>query len=110
MAALLYLCDDSHGGTGFYRHNATGWQRITAENRERYLDTYHEEVNRRRPPRALLRSFRRTVHLSRHAARPLQPPGGVPGSLLHSACIDPARSLSSDPRQGRLTVNTFYDF
>ena len=33
-----------------------------------------------------------------------------PGSLLHSACIHPVRSLSSDPRQGRLTVNTFYDF
>jgi hypothetical protein len=31
------------------------------------------------------------------------------GSLLHSAIVNPQR-LSRDPRGGRLTVNTFYDF
>jgi len=33
-----------------------------------------------------------------------------PGSLLHTACINPACSVNADPRRGRLTVNTFYDF
>ncbi|MBV8125654.1 MAG: hypothetical protein JO370_16450, partial [Paucibacter sp.] len=33
-----------------------------------------------------------------------------PGSLLHSACVNPARSICGDPRQGRLTVSTFFDF
>lgn len=109
-AAMLYLCDASHGGTGFYRHNATGWQRITAENRERYLDTYHEEVNRRRPlPRYFDRSDEQFTFLGMLPAR-FNRLVVYPGSLLHSACIDPARSLSSNPRHGRLTVNTFYDF
>jgi hypothetical protein len=110
MAALLFLCDQTHGGTGFYRHNATGLQRITADNRERYLDVYHEEVNRRRPPaRYFDRSDEQFTFLGMMPAR-FNRLVVYPGSLLHSACINPALSLSSDPRQGRLTVNTFYDF
>jgi hypothetical protein len=110
MAALLYLCDASHGGIGFYRHNATGWQRITADNRERYLDTYHQEVNRRAPlPRYFDRSDEQFTFLGMLPAR-FNRLAVYPGGLLHSACIHPARSLSRDPRHGRLTVNTFYDF
>jgi len=109
-AALLWLCDESHGGTGFYRHNATGWQRITAANRERYLDVYHDEVNRCHPlPRYFDRSDEQFTFLGMMPAR-FNRLVVYPGSLLHSACISPTRSLSSDPRHGRLTVNTFYDF
>jgi len=110
MAALLFLCDQAHGGTGFYRHNATGLQRITADKREHYLDAYHDEVNRRQPPaRYFDRSDEQFTFLGMMPAR-FNRLVVYPGSLLHSACINPARSLSSDPRQGRLTVNTFYDF
>jgi hypothetical protein len=110
MAALLWLCDEGHGGTGFYRHNATGLQRITAENREHYLDVRHEEVNHRPPPpRYFDRSDAQFTFLGMMPAR-FNRLVVYPGSLLHSACIHPGRSLSSDPRRGRLTVNTFYDF
>lgn len=110
MAVLLYLCGPQHGGTGFYRHNATGLQRITADNRERYLDAYHQEVNLRHPPaRYFDRSDEQFTFLGMMPAR-FNRLVVYPGSLLHSACINPACSLSSDPRQGRLTVNTFYDF
>jgi len=110
MAAMLWLCDESHGGTGFYRHNATGWQRITSENSEHYLDVCHEEVNRHLPPaRYFDRSDERFTFLGMMPAR-FNRLVVYPGSLLHSACINPARSLSGDPRQGRLTVNTFCDF
>ena len=110
MAALLYLCDTTHGGTGFYRHNATGWQRITAANREKYLDVRHAELNRAVPPaRYFDRSDAHFTFLGMIPAR-FNRLVVYPGSLLHSACIDPARSLSSDPRHGRLTINTFYDF
>ena len=110
MAALLFLCDQAHGGTGFYRHNATGARRITSDSRERYLDAYHEEVNRRHPPaRYFDRSDEQFTFLGMMPAR-FNRMVVYPGSLLHSACINPALSLSGDPRQGRLTVNTFYDF
>jgi len=110
MAALLWLCGERHGGTGFYRHNATGWQRITADNREPYLDAYHAEANCRRPAQRYFdRSDAQFTFLGMMPAR-FNRLVVYPGSLLHSACIHPGHSLSSDPRQGRLTVNTFYDF
>lgn len=110
MAALLWLCDERHGGTGFYRHNATGLQRITAGNREHYLDVCHEEVSRRLPPaRYFDRSDERYTFLGMMPAR-FNRLVVYPGSLLHSACVHPALSLSGDPQKGRLTVNTFYDF
>jgi hypothetical protein len=110
MAALLYLCNDEQGGTGFYRHNATGLQRITADNRERYLDVYYEEVNARRPAQRYFdRSDDRFMLLGAIPAR-FNRMVVYPGSMLHSACINPALSICSDPRAGRLTVNTFYDF
>jgi hypothetical protein len=110
MAALLYLCGPEHGGTGFYRHQASGLQRITAANREPYLDLYYEEINARRPaPRYFDRSDDRFTLLGMIPAR-FNRMVIYPGSLLHSACIDPARSISADPRAGRLTANTFYDF
>jgi hypothetical protein len=110
MAALLWLCDEGHGGTGFYRHNATGLQRIAAGHLEHYLDVRHAEVNHRHPPpRYFDRSDDHFTFLGMMPAR-FNRLVVYPGSLLHSACIDPARSLDSDPRKGRLTVNTFYDF
>jgi len=110
MAALLYLCNDEHGGTGFYRHNATGLQRVTADNRERYLDVYYEEINARRPAQRYFdRSDEQFTLLGVIPAR-FNRMVVYPGSLLHSACVNPARSICADPRAGRLTVNTFYDF
>jgi len=110
MAALLYLCDEGHGGTGFYRHKATGLQRITTEDREHYLDIYHEEVNRRPPPARYFDDADEQFSFLGMVPARFNRVVVYPGSLLHSACINPARSLSSDPRHGRLTVNTFYDF
>ncbi len=110
MAALLYLCNDEHGGTGFYRHNATSLQRITADNREHYLDVYYEEINARRPAQRYFdRSDDRFTLLGAIPAR-FNRMVVYPGSMLHSACINPALSICGDPRAGRLTVNTFYDF
>lgn len=110
MAVLLYLCDETHGGTGFYRHNSTGLQQITPETRDIYLDSYYEEINARRPKaRYFDRSDENFEFLGMIPAR-FNRLVVYPGSLLHSACINPARSISSDPRTGRLTANTFYDF
>ncbi|MDC8785063.1 DUF6445 family protein [Roseateles koreensis] len=110
MAVLLYLCDERHGGTGFYRHNATGLRQITPETREHYLDVYYDEINQRRPlPRYFDQSDEQFTFLGGMPAR-FNRLVVYPGSLLHSACINPALSLDSNPRSGRLTVNTFYDF
>lgn len=110
MAVLLYLCDARHGGTGFYRHKATGLQQITADNCEHYLDVHYEELNSRPPP---ARYFEQSdEHFELLGIMPARFNRLViyPGSLLHSACINPELSISADPRSGRLTLNSFFDF
>ena len=110
MAVLLYLCDQQHGGTGFYRHNATGFQQITAENREHYLDTYYEEMNAKRPLQRYFDDSNDQFTFLGMIPAKFNRLVVYRGSLLHSACINPAISINPDPLSGRLTVNTFYDF
>ncbi|MFG6490071.1 DUF6445 family protein [Roseateles sp. BYS78W] len=110
MAVLLYLCDEQQGGTAFYRHRATGLQQITAANRERYGAAVYGEVDRRpAPPRYFDDSDEHFEFLGMMPAR-FNRLVIYRGSLLHSAIVNPQRGLGSDPRTGRLTVNTFYDF
>lgn len=109
MAVLLYLCDDRHGGTAFYRHRATGLQQITAETRDRYGAVIYDQVDHHPAP---LRYFDDSdEHFELLGVMPARFNRLVVyrGSLLHSAIVNPQR-LSGDPRSGRLTVNTFYDF
>lgn len=110
MARLLYLCDGRHGGTGFYRHNATGLQQINEAMREAYLDTYYEEINAQRPAQRYFDNSDAQFTLLGMIPAKFNRMVIYRGSLLHSACIKPAISLNSDPRAGRLTVNSFYDF
>ncbi|SEL51634.1 hypothetical protein SAMN05216359_110123 [Roseateles sp. YR242] len=110
MAALLYLCDGHHGGTGFYRHNATGLQQITPDNKARYAQAYEAELERRSPPpRYFDDSDEHFTFLGMLPAK-FNRLVVYAGSLLHTACVNPGLSLTADPRHGRLTVNTFIDF
>lgn len=110
MAVLLYLCDGAHGGTAFYRHKATGLQQVTADNREAFLDTYYAELNARPPAQRYFDDS--DEHFEFLGMMPARFNRLViyRGSLLHSAVVNPQLSLSSDPRTGRLTANSFYDF
>ncbi len=110
IAVLLYLCDERHGGTGFYRHNATGLQQITETTREHYLDVYYEEINARRPPKSYFHESDEQFTLIGMVPARVNRLVIYRGSLLHTACVNPALSIDARPRTGRLTVNTFYDF
>ncbi len=110
FAVLLYLCGEEHGGTGFYRHKVTGLQQITREVMEPYSKVFVDEVERRPPPaRYFDDSDEHFTFLGMVPAR-FNRLIVYSGGLLHTACVNPALSISSDPRKGRLTVNTFYDF
>lgn len=110
MAVLLYLCNEKHGGTGFYRHNTTGLQQITEASREHYLDVYYQEINNRLPAQRYFDDS--NEHFTFLGMIPAKFNRLViyRGSLLHTACINPSISIDSRPDSGRLTVNTFYDF
>lgn len=110
FATLLYLCDEQHGGTGFYRHNKTEYESITPERSEHYLDISYDELNSKKSER---RYFSESNELFTKV-------GFVPatfnrllvyrGNILHSANILSDISLNSDPRIGRLTANIFFTY
>jgi hypothetical protein len=110
LAVLLYLCGKEHGGTAFYRHNATGLTRITAATREQYLDSYYEELNQQRPQQNYFSDstelFSKVGFIEARFNRLVI----YPGALLHAPYINADLSISSDPLHGRLTLNSFFDF
>ncbi len=110
MAVLLYLCDERHGGTAFYRHRATGLQQITAAERERFGAVLYDEVAQQPPPARYFAEGDEHFELLGLLPARFNRLAIYRGSLLHTAVVNPQRSLSPDPRAGRLTVNTFYDF
>lgn len=110
LAILHYLCGPEHGGTAFYRHRATGFEAIGPARGQAYFAALRGEM----------------------AAGPAVADGYVAGSnalfeqtavltpafnrivvyasnLLHAGML-PDRPASSDPREGRLTANTFFRF
>jgi hypothetical protein len=110
IAVLLYLCNQEHGGTAFYRHNATGLDHITTETRENYLDVYYDELNTKRPKPGYCSEsnelFTKTGMIEAKFNRLVI----YKGCTLHAPFINPSISVDPNPATGRLTVNTFYDF
>lgn len=105
FAFLHYLCGPDQGGTGFYRHRATGYEAITPAREARYQAI--------------------------RATEPAPAPGYIQGDTpeferigaadaafdrllvyrsrqLHSGLV--AGAGSSDPRKGRLTANIFLSY
>lgn len=111
FAVLLYLCDKTHGGTAFYRHNATGLEFISAANSERYLDIFFAELNAKKPVQGYFTDsderFTKIGFL----------PAALNRMVIYRSCVihspyllNPAHSINPNPRTGRLTVNTFVAF
>lgn len=110
FAILLYLCNESHGGTAFYRHNATRLETITQDTSEAFIKHYFDEINHKRPKQEYFSEsneyFTKTGMVSVRFNRMVI----YRSCLLHSSYIRPERSIDTNPRTGRLTVNSFVAF
>ncbi|MEI9904313.1 MAG: DUF6445 family protein [Asticcacaulis sp.] len=106
LAVLLYLCDSDMGGTGFYRHRATGFETIGPARAAPYLAAVERELAAHSGQQAYFDGsdddFDRIGKVEAEYNRLII----YDGSLLHSALVAPER-LSADPRKGRLTANIF---
>ena len=105
LAALIYLCDEGQGGTGFYRHRRTGFERLTQDNIDAYNAARRSEAESEGERAYILgdtASFERIGGTEARFNRLVL----YHGNLLHSGQVDPAR-LSPDPAKGRLTLNIF---
>lgn len=109
LAMVHYLCGAEHGGTSFYRHRETGFERLHADRLSRYS--------------AILKAEALAAQLHLHPAyidgdTPMfqrifqveaKPNRAIiyPGNVLHSGDIRPESALAVTPCQGRLTISSF---
>ena len=107
LAMLHYLRVPSGSGTAFYRHKATGIERVTLTNVNRFATTARAEG-------AKLPKDSGYMHGSDDFYEQIGVVEAIPdrmviyhGSLLHSGVIPPDMVFSADPREGRLTANFF---
>lgn len=108
FALLHYLCGPPHGGTAFYRQEATGFERITAE-RQAAFDAAIAMAGDDPPPGYLTgdsNGYRQIGRVDAAFDRLLV----YRSLLLHSGQITVPEALSADPRTGRLTANIFVTF
>ena len=110
LAVLHFLSDDPETGTSFFRHRATGFESVDETRYPLYRETTDREVAERSPPEGYLRGsndrYERTAQFSCAYNRILI----YQGHTLHCGHIPEGFAFSDDPRQGRLTVNTFLQY
>jgi len=106
-ALLHYLNVPADSGTAFYRHRATGVERVTDDNIGSYVPIVREEAASLPADSGYIVGD--NEHFEQIEAIEAVPDRLIiyPGSLLHSGIIPPGMNLSHDPRQGRLTANFF---
>ena len=108
FAIMLYVNDGGYQGTGFYRHNPTGFENITPSRWpgfEASRRAYESEFGRRKQDYFASSNDEYTLM----GKIDYMPNRMViyPGTLLHSGLVDSNADLSTNPTSGRLTVNVF---
>lgn len=111
FAIILYLCDQSHGGTAFYRHNSTGFEYITPPISSQYFDCFHAELKAVPPTQKYFTDS--NAQFTKLGILP----AAFNRMVIYRSCtlhspflINPAHSINANPRTGRLTLNTFVAF
>jgi hypothetical protein len=111
FAFLHYLGQGEHGDTCFYRHKKTSIEKIDAHNKNEYLSTLQEELEKKQKKQVsyienedeFFVEFHRIKYKTNRVAV-------YPGSILHSININPQKDISSNVENGRLTANVFLQF
>ena len=109
LAIMIYLNRAPHGGTAFYRHRSTGFERVT---QARYPDYKAQLENGVRqtglPPAAYISDGAPLFEKFYESSGAFNSLILYPGTSLHSGVIRNDRPLSADPGLGRLTINGFF--
>ncbi len=110
FALLHYLCDKEHGGTAFFRHRRTGFETLSQQRFASYEEALQADLKQLGPPPPAYfggsnAQFEQIGAVSAELNRAIL----YRGVILHSGQILDPQRLSDDPRNGRLTVNTFFE-
>jgi hypothetical protein len=110
LALLLYLTPNDLGGTGFYRHRATGFETVTEDRFDRYEASLKAEVEAYGEPQGYICGdspiFERIADYEPVFNRMLV----YRSRNLHAASLPVGFVGDPDPRSGRLTLNLFLHF
>jgi len=108
IAVLHFLCDETNGGTAFFRHNETGFESMTS----RRLPDYNHSLERYAhynglPPARYFtgdtEQYKQIGTVNARYNRCII----YRGNSLHSGRIPKDLPLSASPATGRLTINSF---
>jgi hypothetical protein len=107
LAMLHFLRVPAGSGTAFYRHRATGVERVTEANIRQFVSASQAEAQR-------LPADSGYIANSNEFYEQIGAVEAIPdrlimyhGNLLHSGIIPQGMSFSADPHEGRLTGNFF---
>ena len=109
LAMVHFLCDETHGGTSFYKHRALGYERITKERLMPYRQTIKQQ--------AMAQKLHKNPHYINGSTALFEQVYSVEAklnrvviylsNLLHSGNINAANDYVCDPINGRLTISSF---
>ncbi|WP_163930109.1 DUF6445 family protein [Paraferrimonas sp. SM1919] len=111
LAIVHYLCEPEHGGTSFYRHRQTGFERISEPRLEQYSKQLKQQAVQHRlhlNPSYINGSnelFECTATIAATPNRLII----YPSNCLHSGDIQAKTGLSASPLTGRLTTSSFIE-
>jgi hypothetical protein len=110
-AVLHYLNEGNFSGTGFFRHRPTGFERISEDRKDIFIQSASAFMAIRGIPQAKYLN-RSTNHFELFAQVDYKPNRLViyPGSLLHTGLISASVDVCADPQHGRLTANIFVNY
>lgn len=109
LAIMIYLDQTQHGGTAFYRHLSSGYERVTEARYPTYKSKLEQDVQRTGlPPAAYITDGAPLFEKVFESAAMHNSMILYAGTSLHSGVIRNDQPLSPDPKQGRLTINGFF--
>jgi hypothetical protein len=111
FAVLHYLNPNSHGGTGFFRHIPTGYERISDDRIDHYISSAKAFVAKQGQPKQQYVTGS-DQHFELYQQIEYKPNRLLiyPGNLLHSTIVNTEKDIDASPVSGRLTANIFIDF
>lgn len=111
LAVLHYLCDESHGGTSFYRDRATGLESMNAQQLPQFMERMQKDTRENGPlPAGYMEGANRLYERTEYIAAKFNRLLLYRSRVLHSASISKICNFSANPRSGRLTANVFLEF
>ncbi len=108
LAMVHYLCRGPYGGTGFFRHKATGFESIDAARHEGYLSQVAAELDRAAPSGSYAGEGMAGYELIDYAELVFDRLIVYRSHVLHSGLLGSA-PLPGSPESGRLTANGFIE-